>query len=863
MRSSGQLSPTQIVTAAIVAMLANAAWQEGASAQPCTPHWDVGIGQPGIPPGVAALETYGGQLFAARAVCCQQGGVFVWAGAQWQAVGGPFNDRVWALQACDLGQGSALYAGGHFTVAGGIQANRIAEWNGSTWSPVDGGTNGPIFALLCVTLGSVPSLVVGGNFTLAGGAPATNIACWDGAAWSSLGTGPSIGEIRALAVLDDGSAPQLYASGPNGMAKWNGAAWSPVDTNGAVFALHSTGSLLYAGGSFISIGGIPANGIARWDGTTWMPLGTGVAGFNAQVSAIATYDDGTGDGVFIGGIFTSAGGMTAPHIAKWDGQSWSPVGSGSNGQVGALHLFPTQGGASEHLVVGGWFTSAGGSPASSLAAWIGCCDEAGGFGGQSFQGGTFDDSQFVPPDTMGAVGPDHFVVFVNGRYAAYLKLGGIQIAASSLDQFWEDAGVAVSGDFSFDPRILYDHETGRWFAISVDNDHQPNSFLLAVSATSDPIDGWTGFKIDSDSDDQQWADFPTVGLDADGLYVAANMFGISGAPFRVNLLVLPKADLLLPEPSVQNATLLENLSQVGSSLQPVVDFDDEAGFAVTILAEWNTAAGVLARSTLVGSVDNPTLVFGNFVDVGPHGAPLDADQPPIPLQKQDIDTGDLRLSSNVILRNGLLWAVQTVGGVGGTAAVRFLKVDPDTDAVIQDTIIDDPNLAFYYPSVAVNEFDQVVIGFSGSSSTQPVSCYAVAGETSGGVTDFGDPILLREGLDDYERLDNVGRNRWGDYSATTLDPIDSNHFWTVQEFVLADDVWALQVSKLAFCPGGPPCPWDLDGDGMVGVTDFLDLLANWGPCIYLPPDCPWDFDADGVCGVTDFLALLAHWGPCL
>ncbi len=57
------------------------------------------------------------------------------------------------------------------------------------------------------------------------------------------------------------------------------------------------------------------------------------------------------------------------------------------------------------------------------------------------------------------------------------------------------------------------------------------------------------------------------------------------------------------------------------------------------------------------------------------------------------------------------------------------------------------------------------------------------------------------------------------------------------------------------------CPWDFDGSGDVGVSDFLDLLGNWGAC---PPkgDCPWDFDGSGYVGVSDFLELLGNWGPC-
>ncbi len=57
------------------------------------------------------------------------------------------------------------------------------------------------------------------------------------------------------------------------------------------------------------------------------------------------------------------------------------------------------------------------------------------------------------------------------------------------------------------------------------------------------------------------------------------------------------------------------------------------------------------------------------------------------------------------------------------------------------------------------------------------------------------------------------------------------------------------------------CPWDLDDNAVVGVSDLLSLLASWGPC---PPkaDCPGDFDGNGDVGVSDLLALLANWGPC-
>jgi hypothetical protein len=95
------------------------------------------------------------------------------------------------------------------------------------------------------------------------------------------------------------------------------------------------------------------------------------------------------------------------------------------------------------------------------------------------------------------------------------------------------------------------------------------------------------------------------------------------------------------------------------------------------------------------------------------------------------------------------------------------------------------------------------------------------------------------------------------YDIVLADPIDNEAFGPVQ-FVLPPGTQAHVLTDRVRVTALETCLGDLDGDSTVGVTDFLLLLAVWGPC----PGCVEDLDGDGVVGVTDFLLLLAAWGDC-
>src|SRR5260370_17208543 len=95
--------------------------------------------------------------------------------------------------------------------------------------------------------------------------------------------------------------------------------------------------------------------------------------------------------------------------------------------------------------------------------------------------------------------------------------------------------------------------------------------------------------------------------------------------------------------------------------------------------------------------------------------------------------------------------------------------------VLDSGIISPPGLDVYFGSIAVNPLGEVVIGFSGSGPNDYPSAYAVAGSLNGDVLQFGDPMLLKAGVAPAD----LNNGRFGDYSATTYDPADPSHFWTI------------------------------------------------------------------------------------
>ena len=349
---------------------------------PGSENWASGFDSNGTNGTILALAADGeGNLYA--------GGWFTMAGpvpanriakwntatSTWSALGSGMGET--GVHALVVDKNGTLYAGGDFRTAGGTPASYIAKWDGASWSALGSGIGLEGNGVYALAVDGSGNLYAGGWFGTAGGVAVNHIAKWDGARWSALGTGMNE-SVRALAVGPDGS---LYAGGAfstaggtaaNGVARWDGAtsSWHPLGSGIGRPGFFSCVDALAVGpdgslyaGSYIAVSGEAAQALSRWDGTTWHPLGSGMGDYS-HVMALPFGPDGS---LYAGGQFGMfIGGVEAHNIAKWDGARWSALGAGLYDTVGDLAVE-----GEYSLFAGGWFTRAGDKPSLHFARWIG------------------------------------------------------------------------------------------------------------------------------------------------------------------------------------------------------------------------------------------------------------------------------------------------------------------------------------------------------------------------------------------------------------------------------------------------------------------------------------------------------------
>lgn len=386
-----------------------------------------------------------------------------------------------------------------------------------------------------------------------------------------------------------------------------------------------------------------------------------------------------------------------------------------------------------------------------------------------------DAGQFsYPPDSCGAVGESHVVIAVNRTIGIFSKASGAPQSIMSLGAFQPGTGG--------DPRVAYDPHHHRWIVMSTDFD---DTIFLAYSLSDNALGAWykTSFFVSQGADSGRWPDYPTLGVDANGIYVASYMVGGGGH----SLFAVDKAPLLDGSPSLGTVTAFRNLPYEGA-VQPCITWGDSGGEFIISRA----SSTQLRVRQVTGPLTSPSLSERGFVSVPSNGNPPDA---PALGSNTDMDTVGSRLM-NAQWINGHIWTANTTNW-GGRAAVRWYRID--SNSLIDETgLIFDDTLSYYFPAIAANADGDAAIGFSGSSASQYVGAYYSGREAEDTFGTMADPVQYKAGQGPQNNIDSYGRNRWGDYSLTVLDPTDEHTLWTIQTYAHATDLWGSWFAALEF-----------------------------------------------------------------
>ncbi len=398
---------------------------------------------------------------------------------------------------------------------------------------------------------------------------------------------------------------------------------------------------------------------------------------------------------------------------------------------------------------------------------------------------------FIPPDTMGAVGTTQFMETSNGAYAIYAKTGALQSMVSDT-AFWAKAGMAGANG---DSRVLFDAQSQRWlvesFAANLD------TIQIAVSDTSDAMGGWKSTSFAGFAGGI--ADYPTLAIDSKAVYIGTNDFNAAGTAFFGTTMSVINRNDLFGGGAPNTSSLQQFFTPYGS---------EDRGWSIQAVNQLSGSPD--SGKVLTDSIFTTDLVTYNILNPGSGVATQTAikylgttpyDQNDLGRQPYTtgtgnprvIDTLDDRVSSAVWEVNGIIYAVHTVTPTGTDhTAVVWTLTNAATGVLMSQGTIAEAGYDIFQGSIAVNPSGQVVIGYnrSGTSTVDgKISFYVATFDTTVGGQLFqtGTELIHVSDTDSYHNGSTdgkpaSGRQRWGDYSQVTLDPTDDQSFWAIGEF---------------------------------------------------------------------------------
>ncbi|HKW69158.1 MAG TPA: hypothetical protein VJP81_01115, partial [Candidatus Dormibacteraeota bacterium] len=428
---------------------------------------------------------------------------------------------------------------------------------------------------------------------------------------------------------------------------------------------------------------------------------------------------------------------------------------------------------------------------------------AGFFNGTNQPGVSAADEGFccTPPDPTGAIGPNHYVEFINTTIAVFdrsLKMLSSKDMASFV--------AAPSGLNVSDPQVQWDPQANRWFYVAIAFASHNNYLVFGWSKTADPSDlngGWCRFAAFQGN---QLPDYPKLGHDDNYLLIGANLYDDSTG----NFVFTTAAIWAQPKPPAGNLTTCSasGLTAFGGPQHRLLNADGTSAFT-PVPANMSDASStgyivaghspVAPRPTdptgaqtkvmlwhVVRQSGTPHLIADGDLTVNSFDIPAGAPQPngaPV------IDTLDARLTQAVAHNDPdagnaeAIWTQHTIAGPGGRSVARWYEILPVTKTIRQQGAVQSATdftwNASISPSIAGND---AAIFYNRGSATNLVVAAALS-RTSGtplSTLNAGELVLAHSNSvdTDFSCSSPYGPPcRWGDYSGASPDPVNAGVVW--------------------------------------------------------------------------------------
>ena len=450
-----------------------------------------------------------------------------------------------------------------------------------------------------------------------------------------------------------------------------------------------------------------------------------------------------------------------------------------------------------------------------------------------------------PPDTNGRVGAKQYVQWNNSSFAVFDKTTGeLLLAPVAGNTLFQSLGGDCATHNDGDPVVSFDILAGRWvlsqFVVggSPDFSHQ----CVAVSQTEDATGEY--FLYDFVTDSQNFVDYPKTGVWPDGYYMSGRIFNASGTAFLAGrIFVFEREQMLKGLPARQ---LQADLKKYGNKPQDGMipsDLDSltpppagEAAFVIAphpttvnrltsarVAVTWGGAPRIrLTEDIIQETWGKPPCI--NDTDANDH---RDCVPQPAPATPTDyLDNLDLRLMYRLAYRNfgGSPVQESLVGNItvpGGNSnpkhgAIRWYEFrnagsSTTTPTVFQASTYDPDSAYRWLGSIAMDKDHNIALGYSKSSLSVIPSIFITGRLSTDPINTLGAEAEVFAGAG-VQKVDAAGinpGNRWGDYSAMTVDPVDQCTFYYTNEYLTTNGAfnWSTRIASFKFGSCTPAPAW--------------------------------------------------------